>query len=151
MKSPFVRIPAIREGGHRFRPVIVIAIILFIHAGTAICSSDDSKAEQAFAVVSGLKGSHYPSFYSYFIAPQAVVEKGQVFCAYQDSSGRPIVLIYDIKNEDWCEPVRVSEFGLKHDSHGNPAICIDRRLGRVPRKRMLLYSAREKSFLESNA
>lgn len=48
--------------------------------------------ENAFAVTGSRKvggGRLYPPFYSYVIGPHAVVEKGTVFCAFQNTaSGR---------------------------------------------------------------
>jgi len=85
-------------------------------------------AKSAFAVLASRnedKYRLYPAFYGYVISPHAVVEKGKVFCAFQNSQGQPIVMAYDIKGRSWSEPVKTSTFGLGGDAHGNPSICID--------------------------
>jgi len=69
----------------------------------------------------------YTPFYGNVIAPHAVVEKGIVYCAFQNTEGRPIVMAYDPAKKAWAGPVKASEHGLGGDAHGNPSICIDRR------------------------
>ncbi|MFP4058424.1 MAG: BNR-4 repeat-containing protein [Candidatus Brocadiia bacterium] len=83
----------------------------------------------AFAVtarreVSG--GRLYPPFYNYVVWPHAVVRGGRVFCAFQDTRGRPVAMAYGIAEGRWTGPVRASDFGLGRDAHGNPSLCIDR-------------------------
>jgi len=87
-------------------------------------SPDMAFATTGVATVSG--GRLYPPFYNYVITPHAVVTGKKVFCAFQDTQGRPIVMAYEIAQKRWHGPVRASDFGLKKDSHGNPSLCIDR-------------------------
>jgi len=84
--------------------------------------------EQAFAMNRPARlgdRRHYSPFYGYVIGPHAVVERGRVFCAFQNPDGQPIVMAYDVAAGKWTGPVRASEFGLKGDDHGNPSICVD--------------------------
>ncbi len=85
---------------------------------------DVAFATTGAATVSG--GRLYPPFYNYVIGPHAVVAGRKVFCAFQDTQGRPIVMAYEIDRKRWHGPVRGSNFGLKRDSHGNPSLCVDR-------------------------
>ncbi len=97
-------------------------------APSAAPSADSITLKQCFAVLAPeQEDAHrlYPAFYSYVISPHAVVEKGKVFCAFQNSKGRPVVMAYDIGRKNWEGPVRASEAGLRNDAHGNPAICVD--------------------------
>jgi len=90
-----------------------------------------ARREDAFAAIAAetvKRGYHqYPPFYNNVIAPQAVVAGGRVYCAFQNTKGQPIVMVYDVSRGKWSGPVRASEFGLGRDAHGNPSICIDRR------------------------
>ena len=70
-------------------------------------------------------GKPYKTFYNNYIAPHAVLEEGIVFTAHQDGQGRPVINAYDIEKKTWIGPVRASDFGLGHDTHGNPSITID--------------------------
>ena len=70
-------------------------------------------------------GEPYKTFYNNYIAPHAVIEKDIVFTAHQDGQGRPVIDAYDTKKKTWIGPVRVSDFGLGRDTHGNPSITID--------------------------
>jgi len=78
------------------------------------------------ALVSG-NFHQYPPFYSSVIAPHAVVVERKVFCAFQDTKGRPVVMAYDTAEKSWAGPVHASDFGLGKDAHGNPSICIDQQ------------------------
>ena len=87
--------------------------------------------EKAFAVIGPalVKGNFhkYPPFYSNVIAPHAVVEKGRIYCAFQNTKGQPVVMGYNIDKQSWAGPVTASDFGLGKDAHGNPSICLDRK------------------------
>lgn len=86
--------------------------------------------DRAFAVLrptSVRDGRLYTPFYNHVIGPQAVVEGGAVFCAFQDHEGRPVVMAYDVRRKRWAGPVLVAEFGLGRDGHGNPSLAIDDR------------------------
>ena len=80
--------------------------------------------EQAFATIGGAR---YAAFYGRLIGPHAVVAGERVYCAIQDSRGRPVIDVYDTKAKRWHGPVTASRHGIRRgDSHGNPALCIDR-------------------------
>lgn len=86
--------------------------------------------DDAFAALGGSKvpdGRLMAPFYDYVIWPHAVAAEGKVFCAFQNAQGQSIVMAYRIGEKAWEGPVKVSEFGLKNDDHGNPSICIDRQ------------------------
>ena len=72
-------------------------------------------------------GGRYPPFYYHAIVPSAVVRNDIVYCSFQDTGGRPIVMAHDVAANDWSEPVYASQQGLGRDAHGNPSICIDQR------------------------
>ena len=92
------------------------------------CGASD--IENAFAMIGAEMSAGnfhlYPPFYNNVIAPHAVVADGKVFCAFQDTRGRPIVMAYGITHKRWSKPVTASDFGLGKDAHGNPSICLDR-------------------------
>ncbi len=108
---------------------IILAATLFALLATTCPAATDTS--NAFAMIGGEKSTGdfhlYPPFYDNVIAPHAFVENDTVFTAFQDTSGRPIVMAYDIKAAKWSEPATASEFGLGKDAHGNPSICIDSR------------------------
>jgi hypothetical protein len=79
---------------------------------------------QAFAALDR-NGQPYPAFYRLYIRPHAVLEKGKVWCAYQDGEGRPLMMTYDVASRLRAGPVKASEHGLGSDTHGNPSLCID--------------------------
>lgn len=79
--------------------------------------------EVAFATIGG---KQYHAFYGYTITPHAVVAEGTVYCAFQDSHGRPVAAAYDPTTKAWVGPVRASSFGLGRDDHGNPSLYVDR-------------------------
>ena len=113
---------------HRFSTVFFLCHVLpvvIVGSGFAAQSVPDA----AFAVIGPalVKGNfhQYPPFYGNVIAPHAVVAKEGVFCTFQDTKGRPVIMAYDIAQKSWTGPVQVSEFGLGKDAHGNPSICID--------------------------
>jgi len=87
------------------------------------------RQEDAFAAIAAetVEGGYhqYPPFYDNVISPHAVVARGTVYCAFQNTKGQPIVMAYDISKKRWSEPAKSSEFGLGRDAHGNPSICID--------------------------
>ncbi|NQT41156.1 MAG: BNR-4 repeat-containing protein [Planctomycetes bacterium] len=110
--------------------IILTLLLGCLISGVAESAENDAKAtfDRAFAVnlpelVKG--GRFYTPFYDYVIGPHAVVARGTVFCAFQNSAGRPIVTAYDIDEKSWSKPVQASEFGLGRDAHGNPSICVD--------------------------
>lgn len=85
--------------------------------------------DRAFAVLAprGSPGGRlYAPFYNYVITPHAVVRDGVVYCAFQDTAGRPVLTAYHTRTKRWQGPVRASERGLGADTHGNPSLCIDR-------------------------
>jgi hypothetical protein len=105
--------------------------VLAASAIVLICGVVVAAAEQApFAAIGPalVKGDYhqYPPFYGTVIAPHAVEANGEVFCAFQDTKGRPIVMVYNIDAKTWAGPVTASDFGLGKDAHGNPSICLDR-------------------------
>lgn len=72
------------------------------------------------------KFAQYPPFYDSVIWPHGFGAGGKIFIAFQDTVGRPVAMGYDTAARRWDGPVRVSEFGLGKDAHGNPAITVDR-------------------------
>ena len=111
--------------------VLAAVVLLLARGGTARAGTGrwSPGIRDAFAIVQR-NGRPYKTFYRYYITPHAVVEKGRVFCAYQDGGGRPIMMAYDTAAKRWQGPVRASHRGLGADTHGNPSICIDRN-GRI--------------------
>lgn len=107
----------------------VFLAILCILTATAQNCSGESDIENVFAMIGAEKSVGnfhlYPPFYNNVIAPHAVVANDKVFCAFQDTRGRPVVMVYDIVARLWSKPVTVSHFGLGKDAHGNPSICVD--------------------------
>jgi len=111
---------------------VSLGILLVASLAGAVEDGGDApppRPEFAFAVtgdstVSG--GRIYPPFYGYVIGPHAVVRNKVVYCAFQDTKGRPIVMAFDTTKRTWSGPARASENGLGADGHGNPSICIDR-------------------------
>lgn len=108
--------------------------LLLLTTATAAKTQGRNFAEtpkDAFAAIGPalVKGNfhQYPPFYGNVISPHAVVAKGKVYCAFQNTKGQPVVMTYDIAKKSWDGPVTASEFGLGKDAHGNPSICIDRR------------------------
>ena len=93
-------------------------------------AGDAAQDADAFATIGPalVKGNfhQYPPFYSTVIAPHAVVVRGQVYCAFQNTKGQPTVMVYDVTKQAWDGPVYASQFGLGKDAHGNPSICLDR-------------------------
>jgi hypothetical protein len=112
---------------YRVLSVTVLALAIFFVAATA----DAGDKAQPFATIGPalVKGDYhqYPPFYGTVIAPHAVVAEGKVYCAFQDTKGRPVVMAYDIRARSWEGPLHASQFGLGKDAHGNPSICIDRQ------------------------
>jgi len=94
-------------------------------------SAVSAEEQDAFATIGPalVKGNYhqYPPFYSTVIAPHAVVARGKVYCAFQDTKGRPVVMVYEVARKRWGDPAYASDFGLGKDAHGNPSICLDRR------------------------
>ncbi len=105
-----------------------IIFVLFIFLA---CGSPQLKIEQvpqikyAFAKVQR-DGKPHRAFYNHYVWPHAIVENGQVFCTFEDGESRPVVMAYDLNERIWRGPVITSEFGLGSDTHGNPALCIDK-------------------------
>lgn len=95
-------------------------------AGEAACGVPASgpAPQEAFATIGG---ERYHPFYARVIAPHAVAARGVVYCAFQDSGGRPTVMAYDPAGRKWSGPVTASEFGLGKDHHGNPSLYVDRK------------------------
>ena len=69
------------------------------------------EAPEPFAMIGPalVKGNYhqYPPFYGYVIAPHAVLAEGRVFCAFQDTNGRPVVMVYDIQAKTRDSPARL--------------------------------------------
>jgi hypothetical protein len=112
--------------------MVFVSLIMVAFRDTwAVERGRAARPSDAFAVIAAetVKGGYhqYPPFYSNVIAPHAVVDRGKVYCAFQNSKGQPIVMTYDISEKRWSEPAKASQFGLGRDAHGNPSICIDRR------------------------
>ncbi|MFB0524698.1 MAG: BNR-4 repeat-containing protein, partial [Phycisphaerae bacterium] len=116
----------------------MLALAVFV--GSVMVACDDIRAigldnpvrpDDAFAAIAAetVKGGYhqYPPFYNNVIAPHAVVAKGRVYCAFQNTKGQPIIMVYNVGRKSWSEPVWASQFGLGRDAHGNPSICIDMR------------------------
>jgi len=103
-----------------------VSLVLPVLAGPAGASTSGEKpfARVGPALVKG-NFHRYPPFYSNVIAPHAVLAAGKVYCAFQDTRGRPVVMVYDIGTTNWSGPVTASQFGLGSDAHGNPSICLD--------------------------
>ncbi len=101
-----------------------IALAVVAGVAGAAARAGEARLQDAFATVQR-DGRPYNTFYSYYVAPHAIEEKGTVFCAHQDGQGRPVVTAYDVEARTWSAPVRASGFGLGRDTHGNPSICID--------------------------
>jgi hypothetical protein len=81
-----------------------------------------------FAVLGDSKvgdGRLMAPFYDYVIWPHAVVTKDQAFCVFGNAKGQPIAMTFDLHSRRWSDFVRISEFGLRNDDHGNPALAID--------------------------
>ncbi|MHC4581013.1 MAG: BNR-4 repeat-containing protein [Planctomycetota bacterium] len=108
----------------------VVLAIACIVAGLVPDCRGASDVANAFAMIGAemsVGNFHlYPPFYNNVIAPHAIVAEGKVFCAFQDTRGRPVVMAYDIKLKRWSKSVTASNFGLGKDAHGNPSICLDR-------------------------
>jgi hypothetical protein len=68
----------------------------------------------------------YTPFYDYVIAPHAIVTDDAVYCAFQNTKGQPLVMVFRPAGKTWDGPAIASELGLGRDAHGNPSICIDR-------------------------
>jgi len=115
-----------------------LALAVFVSSSMVAC--DDIRAigldnhvrpDDAFAAIAAetVKGGYhqYPPFYNNVISPHAIVASGTVYCAFQNTKGQPIVMVYNVSRKSWSEPVWASQFGLGRDAHGNPSICIDRR------------------------
>jgi hypothetical protein len=109
--------------------VISVAVLCILATIAPDCRGESS-IENAFAMIGAemsVGNFHlYPPFYNNVIAPHAVVADDKVFCAFQDTRGRPVVMAYDIVVKRWSKPVTASNFGLGKDAHGNPSICLDR-------------------------
>ena len=93
---------------HRFKTVFFLCHVLpvvIVGSGFAAQPAPDD----AFAVIGPalVKGDfhQYPPFYGNVIAPHAVVAGGGVFCTFQDTKGRPVIMAYDIAQKRWTEPV----------------------------------------------
>lgn len=60
-------------------------------------------------------------FYWTMVWPHAFVADDQVFCAFQNSLGQPMITAYDIEQGEWGPVHLVSERSLRPgDTHGNP-------------------------------
>lgn len=109
------------------------ALALLLTAATAIVGNEASADEKsnAFATIGPalVQGNfhQYPPFYSSVITPHAVAAEGRIFCAFQDTKGRPVVMAYQVASGEWKGPEYASDFGLGKDAHGNPSICLDRQ------------------------
>jgi hypothetical protein len=108
---------------------LFICIALLAAGAKAAQELPEPSREHAFAALSGTRndGTRYHPFYGLVITPHAVVGKGTVYCAFQNTRGRPIVMAYDIERKAWGGPVVASTFGLGGDDHGNPSVYLDRR------------------------
>lgn len=112
------------------------AIGTFLAAGLAAAAETPAPGlyppgqaeEKAFAVLGSRPipdGRAYAPFYGYVIGPQAVVEKGTVYVVFQNARGRPVAMAYQPDKKAWLGPVKVADFGIENDDHGNPSLCID--------------------------
>ena len=114
----------------RVRIAAVVAAVSCIIAGLVPDCCGASDVDNAFSMIGAqmsVGNFHlYPPFYNNVIAPHALVANGTVFCAFQDTGGRPVVMAYNIKLKKWSKSVTASDFGLGKDAHGNPSICLDR-------------------------
>ena len=106
-----------------------VGIVLAASGCVALAGSLPPEApELAFAELESRTsgdGRVYPAFYGYVISPHAVAQAGTVFCAFQNTSGQPVAMAYDVAKKNWSGPVKVSAHGLGRDTHGNPSLCID--------------------------
>lgn len=114
------------------RPVLAVFLAFAtLPLGAAEPPAPAFELENAFAALAGRKipdGRLYAPFYLGVIAPHALVAQGTVYCAFQNATGRPIVMAYRAQAKAWDGPVKAAEFGLGgDDDHGNPAIAIDRQ------------------------
>jgi hypothetical protein len=94
----------------------------------AVPPAKEATFDNAFAVLGAgtvRDGRKYAPFYEHVIGPHAVVDRGTVFCAFQNCKGQPVVMSYQSGKKQWTGPVIASQFGLGRDDHGNPSICID--------------------------
>lgn len=67
--------------------------------------------------------------YSAFNQPSAQCRDGRTFIAFPDQNFDPAMVCYDHASRAWSGPVRVGANPLspQRDSHGNPALLIDRK------------------------
>ena len=91
----------------------------------AAAAGNQTNEPAAFAAI-----RRFHPFYPGVIGPHAWVAEGRVFCAFQRYGGQPIVMAYHPARCQWTPPVMASRKaipGNPGDSHGNPALYIDRR------------------------
>lgn len=107
--------------------------ILFVVSGASpdLAAAVGSRApnvepahKMAFATIG--KRNYLP-MYLRRISPSAVSAGGRVYCAFQNSKGRPVVMAYDVVAQAWSGPVTASQLGLGRDMHGSPSLYIDRQ------------------------
>jgi len=102
---------------------VVLAFGAAARASEKPVSPPKPARERAFATIGGRR---YHPFYARLIGPHAVVASGTVYCAIQDSRGRPVVSAYDVDRKAWSAPATAARRGLGGDAHGNPALYVDR-------------------------
>ncbi len=67
-------------------------------------------------------------WYSAFNQPAAQCRNGRTYIVFPDENMDPVITCYDHAKQEWSGPVRVGANPLskQRDSHGNPALLIDR-------------------------
>ncbi len=102
-----------------------LAVWLWVVPGLAVMAADPG---QPFAVLGSSRvsdGRLIAPFYDYVIWPHAVAVKDTVYCVFQNAQGHPIAMAYQSASKTWQGPVKISQFGLRGDDHGNPALVAD--------------------------
>lgn len=92
------------------RTVSVIALLVLSVSLMARTVQASERPELCTMIRPALvKGNYhqYPPFYGGVIAPHAVLARGRVFCAFQGTYGRPVVVVYDIQAKAWEGPARL--------------------------------------------
>lgn len=97
--------------GYVMSRAMSVAALLGLSASLATRAAQASETPEPFAMIGPalVKGNYhrYPPFYGNVIAPHAVLARGRVFCAFQDTYGRPVVVVYDIQAKAWEGPARL--------------------------------------------
>ena len=106
-------------------PRLLIPYVCLILSITAAAAADDAKPFDPAHAFATIGGEGYAPFYIRRSGPSAIVAGDSIFCAFQNSLGQPVVMMFDRPSGQWDGPFTASKNGLGKDMHGSPAMTID--------------------------